>query len=250
MKERSKYVHNTTYCIQNIMIYVMSDIHGCYDKYHQMIEKLKLTADDALFVLGDVIDYGDDGIRILKDMMYRANVYPVLGEHEYIAKQVFPLIEQAKSLEECAEYVHGEDAVTLGNWLKNGGGATIKAFLALNAEDRESIIDYLDEFEPFEEVEAAGRSFVLVHAGIEDFEEDKPLEDYDEKAFISAAADYSKIYFSDKYLVTGHTPTLSIMPSNNGKVYSKKRHLAIDCGAFYGGRLAAVCLDTLKAFYC
>ena len=51
------------------MIYVMSDIHGNFQKYSDMLEKLSLKDTDALFILGDAIDGGKDGIKILKDMM-------------------------------------------------------------------------------------------------------------------------------------------------------------------------------------
>ncbi|MCM1365605.1 MAG: metallophosphoesterase, partial [Ruminococcus sp.] len=232
------------------MIYVMSDIHGCYDKYRDMLERLNLTDKDALFVLGDVIDYGDDGIKILKDMMYRTNIYPILGEHEYMAKKLLAQFEKATSVEDCANYIQSEDVSMLEKWLKNGGNPTLEAFLALSEEDRESVLDYLNtEFAPYEEVEAGGRKFVLVHAGIRNFDESKALDEYDEEDFVLESADYDRTYFIDKFLVTGHTPTLSILPNGNGKVYSKKRHLAIDCAAFFGGRLAAVCLDTLKGYY-
>lgn len=40
------------------MIYVVSDIHGCYDKYQELLKKLNLGPDDTLYVLGDVIDRG------------------------------------------------------------------------------------------------------------------------------------------------------------------------------------------------
>ena len=53
------------------MIYVMSDLHGCYDKYMQMLEKIKFNNEDTLYVLGDIVDRGDDGIKILLDMMKR-----------------------------------------------------------------------------------------------------------------------------------------------------------------------------------
>jgi len=232
------------------MIYVMSDIHGMFDKYRDMLEKLKLTEDDALFVLGDVIDYGNDGIRVLKDMMYRTNIYPVLGEHEYMAKKLLPQIEKAENEQDCGRLINDENKKLFEKWLKNGGAPTVNAFLELNGENRESVIDYLGEFEPYEELEAAGRSFVLVHAGIRNFDESKPLEDYCEEDFVLEGANYGTAYFKDRFLVTGHTPTIEIVPNGNGKVYSKKRHLAIDCGAYCGGRLAAVCLDTLKAYYC
>lgn len=43
------------------MIYVMSDIHGCYEKYRAMLKAIKFAEDDALYVLGDVLDRGPDG---------------------------------------------------------------------------------------------------------------------------------------------------------------------------------------------
>lgn len=47
------------------MIYVCSDIHGNYEKYRALIEKISLRDEDTLYVLGDVIDRGPEGVRIL-----------------------------------------------------------------------------------------------------------------------------------------------------------------------------------------
>ena len=40
----------------NKMIYVISDLHGRFDRYQQMLEVIEFTLDDTLYVLGDVID--------------------------------------------------------------------------------------------------------------------------------------------------------------------------------------------------
>lgn len=232
------------------MIYVIGDIHGSKAKYDEMLSKLSPADTDAVFVLGDVIDVGDDSIEILQDMMYRANIYPVLGEHEYMAKKVLPLIEKAKTIDEAKNMLSGEDKAQLDKWLTMKSEKTISDFLALSEEEKESIIDYLSEFQPYEEVEAGGKTFVLTHAGINNFDADKELEDYSEEDFVFAETDYSKVYFPNKYLITGHTPTVAINQKLMGKVYSKNGHIAIDCGAAYGGRLAAICLDALKLHYC
>jgi serine/threonine protein phosphatase 1 len=183
-------------------------------------------------------------------MMYRANIYPVLGEHEYMAKKILPLIAKAKTLDEAKTMLSGEDKARLDKWLSMKSEKTISDFLALSEEEKESIIDYLSEFQPYEEVEAGGKTFVLTHAGINNFDADKELEDYCEEDFVFAETDYSKVYFPNKYLITGHTPTVAINQKLMGKVYSKNGHIAIDCGAAYGGRLAAICLDALKLHYC
>ena len=232
------------------MTFVIGDIHGKKDKYLEMLEKLNPSETDAVFVLGDVIGIGDDGIEILRDMMYRGNIFPVLGEQEYMAKEIFPLICEAKDIDGAKALVSGEKAELFEKWLTMKSEKTIEDFLALGEENKESIIDYLSEFAPYEEVEAGGKTFILAHAGIDGFEESKELDEYDEKAFVFAQTDYQKAYFPESYLITGHTPTALIDRQYTGKVYSKKRHLAIDCGAAYGGRLAAVCLDKLKVYYC
>lgn len=231
------------------MIYVIGDIHGDKEKYDAMMEKLSPTDNDTVFVLGDVINIGDSSVELLQDMMYRANVYPVLGEHEYMAKKVFPLISEFSSTDEALNKLTGEDKELFEKWLTMKSAKTTEDFLSLDEEGKESIIDYLSEFEAYEEITAGGKKFVLCHAGIDGFSEDKDLSEYDEEAFLYADTDYDRIYFSDKYLVTGHTPTALIDRSLTGKVYSKKRHLALDCGCGYGGRLAAVCLDKLKVYY-
>ena len=230
------------------MIYVMGDIHGCKDKYDDMLEQLKPQELDAVFVLGDVIDEGDDGIAILNDMMYRANIYPVLGEREYYAKKFLPLIAEKGDAEKALASLEGEDREQLAKWLSMKSGKTIADFLALSEEGREDLLDYLEEFAAFEEIECKGKKFVLTHAGI-DNHEDRDLYEHEEEDFIFAETDYGKAYFKDAFLVTGHTPTVAIDKKLFGKPYAKNKHLAIDGGCGFGGKLIAICLDTLKVYY-
>ena len=232
------------------MIYVIGDIHGSKEKYDEMLSKISPKETDAVFVLGDVIDIGEDSIEILQDMMYRANIYPVLGEHEYMARKILPLITDAKSIDEAKAMLTGDDKADFDKWLTMKSEKTVSDFLSLDSDEKEGIIDYLSEFQAYEEIEANGKTFVLAHAGIDNFDPEKDLEDYSEEDFVFAKTDYSKVYFKNKYLITGHTPTVAINQKLMGKVYSKNGHIAIDCGAAYGGKLAAICLDALKLYYC
>ena len=61
-------------------IYVISDLHGRKDKYDLVLEQLQPK--DHLYILGDVIDRGNDGIAILLDIMKRDNVTLLMGNHE------------------------------------------------------------------------------------------------------------------------------------------------------------------------
>lgn len=231
------------------MTYIIGDICGNKEKYGKMLEKLSPKDTDAVFVIGNVL-CGESGIELLQDMMYRANIFPVLGKQEYYAKRLLPLIAEAGSPEKAAENMSDEEKELLADWIKLRCEKTVADFLALDGEGREAILDYLSEFAPYEEIEEGGKTFVIASSGIRDFDEDKPLEDYSEEDFVFAETDYKTPYFSDRYLITGNKPTAMISREFTGKVYSKKRHLAIDCGAYFGGTLAAVCLNPLKVYYC
>ena len=70
------------------MIYAMSDLHGCYDKYIKMLEKINFGDDDTLYILGDIVDRGPDGIKILQDVMKRKNVVALRGNHDFLAHYI------------------------------------------------------------------------------------------------------------------------------------------------------------------
>lgn len=72
--------------------YVISDIHGNYKKYKRLLEMIDFKDKDTLYVLGDVIDRGPEGIKVLKDMMSQPNVIPILGNHEFMAKISLPFL--------------------------------------------------------------------------------------------------------------------------------------------------------------
>ena len=231
------------------MIYLMSDLHGCYDKYLQMLEKIKFNSEDTLYMLGDSIDRGDDGIKILLDMMKRPNVVPMLGNHEYMAYSVLKKFNVEITAYNYNSHLDTEAIEMYENWMFNGGITTSQAFAKLDKGTRDSIMEYLGEFELYEELEVNENTFVLVHGGLVEFEEDKDLGEYDIHDIIWGRCDYARQYYKDKYLVTGHTPTYNIDENYKGKIYRQNNHIAIDCGAVFGGTLGCICLDTLEEFY-
>ena len=66
------------------MIYVLSDIHGNTERYNSIMQQINLQESDTLYVLGDVIDRYPDGIKILREIMKKANTKMLLGNHEYM----------------------------------------------------------------------------------------------------------------------------------------------------------------------
>ena len=102
---------------------------------------------------------------------------------------------------------------------------------------------------PYEEIEVGGKTFVLVHAGLGNFSKTKELDDYGIEELIYEAPDWSKVYFEDKTLVVGHTPTVEINPSSKGKIWNLNGTIALNCGSSFGLPLGALRLDDMEEFY-
>lgn len=229
------------------MTYALSDIHGCFDKYRAMLAEIDFSPRDVLYVLGDVIDRGPEGIKILQDMMLRPNVFPLLGNHELTAAVCLPWLMEEVTDRSLAALDDGQIAA-LSEWIANGGGPTLRELKGLGREEREDILEYFQEMELYARVEAGGRSFVLAHAALDHFSPEKPLSDYELPDFLFGRPNPEAVYYPDKLLVFGHTPTRLLWGKD--KIFRKGTMIDVDCGCvFPGGRLGCLCLDTLEEFY-
>ena len=71
------------------MYYVVSDIHGCYQKFKKLLDLIHFSNEsDILFVLGDAIDRGFESIDVLKLMMKYDHIVPLMGNHEWMAYSI------------------------------------------------------------------------------------------------------------------------------------------------------------------
>lgn len=230
--------------------YVMSDLHGNYEAYKKALTLINFQNTDTLYVLGDVIDRGSDSIKILMDMMMRDNVIPIIGNHEYMALLVLQFLMTEITEDSVDQMERNPEVIdSLQHWIAEGGESTISEFNELESYEKEMIIDYLDEFRLYETVCINDKDYVLVHAGLSNFSPERELDSYQSFEVLFDRADYDKIYYTDKILITGHTPTQFINDDGLNKIYKKNNHIAIDCGGAYGGNLAVLRLDDEKEFY-
>lgn len=229
--------------------YVMSDLHGCYDAYLQMLEKIRFSDEDMLYVLGDVLDRGPHPIRILLDLMKRDNVVCLAGNHEEMALDCLSFLVK-EITEDSVEALDTEMVEKLLNWQQNGSVPTTDEFHKLDMPTRMAVLDYIGEFDMYEEVYVGDRVYILVHAGLGNFAPDKEMWEYELDELVWQRPDYEKQYFPDKYVITGHTPTMLIEGNPRpGYIFRQNNHIAIDCGAGFGGRLGCLCLETGEEFY-
>ncbi len=230
--------------------YVISDIHGQYDKFMELLDIIQLKDEDTLYILGDILDRGPHPIKTMLKLMEMPNVICIVGNHEYMALECLEFLMQ----EITDDSINTMDENMIGNiltWQYNGSKTTLDEFRALDRETQLDMIDFIREFDLYDEVKAGGRDYLLVHAGLGNFSPEKEIEDYSLQEIVWDRADYNIKYFDDIYVVTGHTPTMDIPENPNpGYIFRKNNHIVIDCGAVRpGGRLSALCLDTDEEFY-
>ena len=71
--------------VNNMAVYVISDIHGEYDKFVELLDRIGLKKTDTLYILGDILDRGPRPVSVIEKLMEMPNVIPIVGNHEFIA---------------------------------------------------------------------------------------------------------------------------------------------------------------------
>ena len=179
------------------MIYAVSDIHGCYRQYKEVLEMIGFSDEDTLYVLGDVLDRGPEPLRVLEDMAGRYNVIPIIGNHEYMALSVLKSLMKEITEDNYNKVLNQEFMEQYNHWILDGGQVTLEQFKSLGADDREFLLDYLEEFQLYEELLLDGNRYVLVHADIAGNVKDRPLDQYGIEDLIFTRAEYDKVYSSE-----------------------------------------------------
>ena len=180
--------------------------------------------------------------------MMQPNIYPIIGNHEYALMQVLDFVTQ----EITEDSISKIDEKTLQNIIEYqniGGQVTLDEFHKLSKEEQQDIMEYLKEFAAYEEISVKGNKFVIIHAGLIHFRPERKLDDYQLYELIFKAPNYEKVYFMDKYLVTGHLPTRAIEGAKPDEIYIANNRIAIDCASGYGGKVGCIRLDDFQCFY-
>ena len=228
------------------MTYVISDIHGNREKFNSLLKAINFSDRDVMYVLGDIVDMGDEPMELLCDLSMRYNVIPIVGDHDLLALRLLTALD--KVLRGGAS-PDPEILSELTDWIRKGGAKTMEGFKALDDDMKEGVLEYLEELSLYEEVNVGGRKYLLVHAGIADFDPDTPLDDYMPEDFISEPVDPDKTYFEDVTIIAGHIPTSNINGARSGRIYKGQGCILIDCGAAMGEALGCLRLEDGKEFY-
>lgn len=221
----------------------MSDLHGEADMFHQMLEKINFSVSDHLYILGDVIDRGPDGIALIKEIMATPNIHMLLGNHEYMMLQYLD---------------PNATAAEILRWGKNGNEPTLSAFGSLKKQEKDQILHYIQNLPTHVELDIFEKRFYLVHAF--------PGDNVHDEVWVRPGIDTANP-MAGYVLIIGHTPVLNLQYSRERRkeyeeqMISRGEHpkichtdgfIDIDCGCSYQRplkTLGCLRLDDMREYY-
>jgi serine/threonine protein phosphatase 1 len=214
------------------MTYCVSDIHGCYEKFMELLDKIQFTPSaDTLYVLGDAIDRGEQPVKCLMFIKKTNRVHFILGNHEHMMLDHY----------DCKN----------DTWRRNGNETTKAQLDSLRECERGAILSYIRTRPYYKTLAVNGKRFFLSHSGLAvgvPFKYQTPRDMvWNREGF------YRRKALKRHTCIFGHTPTSYIRHSEDDSVwFDSVNHdkIGIDCGCVYGGYLAAYRLDDGAVFYC
>lgn len=215
--------------------YVLSDLHGQYDKFMDMLKLTKFNDNDKMYILGDIFDRGPDPLKILDYIICKKNIDFIPGNHEYM----------------FLEFYNTYDARL---WSYNGGRTTMTQLMKRGEDYLKALYDYLTKL-PLVKIHD---KFILTHAGLYlpknqnqyTLQEILSLQNAEFNLWSRSNINNERQY-KDYTVICGHTPTLYVDPDQyQMSIVRRKGTIYIDCGAtFSDGRLACLRLEDNKEFY-
>jgi serine/threonine protein phosphatase 1 len=227
------------------MTYAVANLHGCFSKFKKLLKQINFNDNDVMYVVGDIVDYGEEPIELLCDLSMRYNVIPILGECDFRAFEMLTELDKMLGGASPDPEVIGK----MTEWIQEGGAKTMEGFKALDEDMKEGVLEYLEDMSLYEEVEVRGKKYLLVHAGIADYSAESDLDDYMPEDFIYESVDPDYQLIDGVTLVVGHKPTYEIEGAERGKIYHGEGSIFLDCGAAYDEPLGCICLETGKEYY-
>lgn len=218
----------------NIMIYVLSDIHGNTEAWNNIKRIINFCPNDTMIINGDVIDRNPGGIDILEEIMDTPNMHLIMGNHEYMMYLAMKY----------------NDSHCIMNWFDNGGDITLMEFHKRSKEQQDKILNYLIGLPQVVKISVNGITYEISHAAPKSTHEED--DEYNEYEFVLwDRTRYMQPTDLGHPFIFGHTPVMNIVQDANEILLLNHNWYAIDCGAAYPtiGRLGCLRLDDLKDFY-
>ncbi len=213
------------------MTYVISGLNGSLEKYKELKKLAKIKDTDTVYAVGGIAT-GD--LELLNELSMEANVYSVMDKNDWRALRMLSGFEKmlGNGGTPDLEYI-----TEMREWVADGGQSALDAFMASDADTKEGIIDYLGELAMFEEAEIRGKEYIILGAGLSDYE-DADLYDLEPESFTSELFDMDKKYLDGKIMITAKATR------SYDKITRVGDNICLDCGC-----AVCLCLETMKEMY-
>lgn len=235
--------------------YAFTDLHGMYPLWEQI--RNFCDESDRLIFLGDACDRGDDGLKIIKELLQDKRVTYIKGNHEDF-------------LEDIGADVAGGHYGNTPLWRMNGGFQTLQDFEKLSEDSQLWYIRKMQKLATVVEyTNTKGQKILLSHAGFTPTLE--PLETEVENYYWDREHILSDWWppedeYKEVYIVHGHTPIQSLRRrlhltyqpfTQHGMIgpitYCHEHKICLDVASFDTGCAVLFDLDEMevaKTFYC
>ena len=222
------------------MIYVVSDIHGYYDKFKTLLSLIDLKESDTLYVIGDIIDRGPNPVSMIKLVMSMPNIKMLLGNHELMMLEFYKYRR--------FEY--------LEQWFRNGGEVTYEQFKKLPKYERYRILTFFENLPVEKELTVNGQRYILVHGNyIYESERHYYTEEELRECLVWNRVTSKHHALDDRKIIFGHTGVYHYLGLEKPThIWYNNGYIGIDCGMsaynhYSTCRLGCLRLDDGKEFY-
>lgn len=127
-------------------LYIIGDLHGCYDLYKKGSHVLGIRDEDVVISLGDLTDRGTDNFKCVVEFTRKENRYAIRGNHEDM--MIRGLIDNLREYYEC--------------WYQNGGHTVVDE---VNIEGAELLAEMVKDLPVVLLVHHRGRKLAFIHGG-------------------------------------------------------------------------------------
>jgi len=215
--------------------FAISDIHGCPLTFKALLDKIQLTTQDELYLLGDFIDRGPDSKGVI-DQVWQLQkdgytVHCTRGNHEQLLLGTIT------------------DHNSRRIWMKHGGIQTLESFGAMLPEDIPS--EYMQFFRDLPYYLELPDEYILVHAGL-DFSDEDPLQDPRPMLWIRPwDMQFDLNWLNGRVIVHGHTPISEEEIRSQLLLLPNHPAINIDAGCVYSRlqKLCALDLDSRELYF-
>ena len=216
----------------NKRILAISDIHGCYDEFCMLLDKMKYNpAFDQLILLGDYVNRGKDSRKVIQKVisLVKEGAIALRGNHdEWFLRYLFS----------------EENSFTAFTRPKVGGKETLSSYLkidSLNSDDNSAYTNFIKTYYS-EHVNLLSSlpyffetdDYIFVHGGINP--KQKKLKDNTPRDFLLSRWDFIQNPIeTDKIVVFGHTTCKMI--HGHDDIWFQTQKIGIDGGCCFGLQL-------------